>query len=410
VKRIIFSFILLFTATSLIAGGFQVNLQGQKQTGMGHAGTGLVFDASSILFNPGAVCFLDSMNNIILGSSFIIPRTQYLEQSPGTYRESPVPHIGTPFTAYAAFKFHHHSTFYYGLGIYTPFGSRVQWPDDWKGQFLIREIDLKTIFIQPTISWKVNEKLGVGAGPIFATGGFSLRKAIPVQDSLGNYGEGYLEGKATGFGFNAAVYYRFNAHASIGIDYRSQVKVNVKNGSADFTVPASLEEYFPSTHFTSSIRLPQVLTLGTGYKLNDKLTFAFDLNYVGWSCYDSLRIDFADTTSKLQNIRSARMYRNAFIYRLGAQYKLSEFLTLRAGAYFDKSPVQEGYLTPETPDANKIGITTGATLALGFRFHLDLSLLYIEGMKRTDTNLETGFSGTYKTRAVVPGFALSFLF
>src|ERR1043166_3084072 len=126
------------------AGGFQVNLQGQKQTGMGHTGTGLLQDASSILFNPGAVTFLDSVNNIILGSSFIIPRTQYLEPSPGIYTEELVPHIGTPFTAYAAFKLQRHATFYYGIGIYTPFGSRVQWPDDWKGQFLIREIDLKT--------------------------------------------------------------------------------------------------------------------------------------------------------------------------------------------------------------------------------------------------------------------------
>jgi long-chain fatty acid transport protein len=400
----------LFFLSHVRGGGFQVNLQGQKQTGMGHTGTGLLHDASSILFNPGALCFLDSVNNIILGSSFIIPRTQYLEPAPGTYTEQLVPHVGTPFTVYAAWKFHRKSAIYYGLGIYTPFGSRVQWPDGWKGQFLIREIDLKTIFIQPTVSWKVNDKLGIGAGPVFATGGFSLRKGIPVQDSTGVYGEGFLEGKASGFGFNAALYYRFNDRASIGISYRSQVKVNVKHGDAEFKVPSSLEEYFPTTHFTSSIKLPQTISFGSGYHFNKKLTFALDVNYVGWKCYDSLKIDFEDTTSKLQNIHSARMYNNSFIYRLGAQYKLNDLLTLRMGAYFDSSPVGDGYLTPETPDANKIGITAGATIALGYFVHLDLSFLYIESMKRTDTNLETQFSGTYKTRAVAPGFALEFLF
>ena len=34
------------------AGGFQVNLQGTKQTGMGHLGTSFHLGASSAFFNP----------------------------------------------------------------------------------------------------------------------------------------------------------------------------------------------------------------------------------------------------------------------------------------------------------------------------------------------------------------------
>jgi len=80
------------------------------------------------------------------------------------------------------------------------------------------------------------------------------------------------------------------------------------------------------------------------------------------------------------------------------------------GAYFDQSPVKAGYLTPETPDENKIGITAGITLNLTKMIHIDGSLLYIEGMKRTDTNIETGFGGTYKSKAVVPGIGLEWMF
>ena len=408
-KKICASF-LMFVSAYCFAGGFQVNLQGQKQTGMGHTGTGLLTDAASILFNPGAVSFLDSVRSVSFGSSFIIPRTEYLESSPGIYTAQIEPHIGTPFTIYAAFKTKKWSNIYFGLGIYTPFGSRVQWPDDWKGQFLMREIDLKTIFIQPTVSWKINKKWGIGGGPILATGSFSLRRAVPVQDTAGNYGEGILEGKANGFGFNAGIYFRPNEKLSFGIDYRSQVKVSVKNGNASFTVPSSLEQYFPNTNFNSAIKLPQTITIGSGYHVNKKLTLALDVNYVGWKCYDTLRIDFKDTTSKLQNIRSARMYKNVFIYRVGAQYVLSKMVDARLGAYFDSSPVSAGYLTPETPDANKVGITAGTTIHISDKVNLDLSLLYIEAMKRSDTNIETHFSGTYKTRAVAPGFALEIIF
>lgn len=403
-------FVLTLSTAGVFAGGFQINLQGQKQTGMGHTGTGLLLDNASILFNPGAVSFLDSLRGISLGASFIMPRMTYLEPSPGIYTANTVKHTGTPFTLYAVVKFKKTAKWNAGLGVYTPFGSRLQWPDDWKGQFLIREIDLQTIFIQPTASYKLNDKLGIGIGFIYATGSFSLRKGIPVQDSTGAYGEASLKGKASGYGFNAGIYFKANDKFSLGLDYRSQVAVKIAGGTADFTVPSSLADYFPTTTFSTQINLPQTISLGAGYKVNDKLTMALDVNFVGWKSYDSLVIDFVDNTEKLADVHSPKMYHNALIYRLGAQFKLNDKWTTRLGAYFDSSPVKNGYVAPESPDANKIGITAGATFKVTKTIHLDASLLYIEGLKRTDTNLESQFGGTYKSKAVVPGISLEWMF
>ena len=107
---------------------------------------------------------------------------------------------------------------------------------------------------------------------------------------------------------------------------------------------------------------------------------------------------------------SAREYYNSWIARVGFQYQPLGRIYLRGGFYFDKSPVQDGYLTPETPDADRIGITAGATVVISKNLSLDLSFLYVEGMKRTDTNLETQFSGTYKSRLLAPGFGLNYQF
>lgn len=401
--------IVLISSATLLAGGFQINLQGQKQTGMGHTGTGLCLDNASILFNPGALSFLDSLKGIYIGASFIMPKSTYVDYAT-RYTAHPVKHIGTPFTLYANYQFKKAKKLQCGLGIYTPFGSKVQWEDDWKGQFLIREIDLKTIFIQPTVSYKIHEKIGIGVGFVYATGSFALRKGVPLQDSLGNYGEANLEGKASGYGFNAGIYFKANDKFSIGIDYRSEVKVSVASGTADFETPSSLDYKFPTTTFTTKLRLPQVATLGLGFAPNNKLKLAFDVNFVGWESYDSLIIDFADNTDALKDVHSPRMYQNAYIFRLGAQYKLSEKWTVRFGTYYDMTPVQAGYLTPETPDADKIGITAGASFNVTKKIHIDASFLYIEGKKRSDTNLETDFSGTYKTRALVPGVSLEYVF
>lgn len=399
-----------FCSAVLIAGGFQVNLQGQKQAGMGHTGTGLLLDNSSILFNPGAVSFLDSLRGLSFGASLIFPRTIYLEPYPGTYTANIEPHVGTPITLYAAFKFKKIEKLTGGIGIYNPFGSRLEWADDWKGQFLIREIDLKTFFIQPTLSYKINEKFGIGAGFVFATGSFSLRKGVPIQDSLAEYGEGKLKGNASGMGFNAGIFFKANEKLSIGFNYRSQVNVKVEEGTAEFAVPNSVSEFFPQTTFSTQLRLPKTISLGIGYVLNAKVKLAVDVNYIGWSSYDSLIIDFAENTTKLADIHSARMYGNVFIFRIGGQYQLTDKWTVRLGTYYDMTPVKAGYLTPETPDVNKIGITSGASFRVTKRVNLDLSFLFIEGLKRTDTNIETDFGGTYKSRAFIPGFSLEYLF
>jgi long-chain fatty acid transport protein len=123
-----------------------------------------------------------------------------------------------------------------------------------------------------------------------------------------------------------------------------------------------------------------------------------------------LRIDFATNTDKLEDVHDARCYKDVFISRIGAEYTICEKVAVRGGMYYDISPVQNGYLTPETPDSNRMGLTCGATVYFGEKFSTDISLLYIEGMKRTDTNLETGFSGTYKTKVLAPGIGLNYTF
>lgn len=408
-KKLFTSILLTLSISLAYAGGFQLNLQGQTQTGMGHTGVGLVTDAATLHFNCGGISFLSSNFNFVGGTSLIIPRTAYLSPSPGNYQTETVHNTGTPIAFYFTAKIKKHDKLSLGIGIYNPYGSRQQWPDDWAGQFLIREINLKTFFVQPTASYKISDKLGIGVGLIYAFGDFGLRKGVPIQDETEAYGEGELNGKASGFGFNSGIYFKPDSTWSFGLTYRSAVKTSVDNGTANFDVPSSLAEYFPSTTFSTGLKLPSVVSFGVGYTKNN-WSFAFDVNYVGWTAYDSLVIDFADNTDKLADIHSPRKYENTFIFRLGASYLLKEKYTFRLGTYFDMTPVQEGYLTPETPDTDKLGITSGFSYAVSNKIKIDISFLYIHAKERYDQNLETEFAGTYKSRAFIPGFGFSFNF
>jgi long-chain fatty acid transport protein len=103
------------------------------------------------------------------------------------------------------------------------------------------------------------------------------------------------------------------------------------------------------------------------------------------------------------------MYKNSVAIRAGAQYKLTDAFAVRIGAAYGMSPVQSGYLTPETPDANRINYTIGLGYTINNKMGVNASFLFTT-LKRTDTNLETGLSGTYQTNVVIPGISLFYKF
>lgn len=390
-----------------LSQGFQVNLQGQVQQGMSSAGTAMMQDPSSLFFNPGGASFVHG-NAIQLGTTFTIPKGTFLEENTdeAAYTTSP---MSTPLAAYGLFEIKDSSRLKLGIAAYTPFGSTVEWEEGWNGRFALTRLQLLSIFVQPTISYRITEKIGLGVGFVYAYGKVNLHKDIPVQDLNGDYGHAELAGKGQGFGFNAGIYCDVHEKIRLGISYRSAVRMKLTEGNATFTVPASLADKFPSGSFSGSLPLPQVATLGLASSVSEKLDLALDVNFIGWKIYDTLAFDYEQNTESLEDTKSARLYENSFAFRLGAQYEAFEKFFVRAGIGFAMTPVQDGYVTPETPDANRFNYTLGIGYAPSKHFVLDVSFLYTQ-VQRKDTNLETNLSGTFKTRVYAPGLSITYQF
>jgi len=399
-------FVFLSAPALHFAQGFQVNLQGQKQQGMGGAGTAYMQDASSLFFNPGGASFVHG-NSIIAGVTPTFARGAFMDANTKEVSRTNSP-VSTPFAAYGLFEIKDSSKLKLGLAIYTPFGSTVQWENGWTGRFALTRLELRAIFIQPTVSYRITDKLGIGAGFVYATGKVNLQKDIPIINTDGDYARAELNGKAQGYGFNAGIYFNPIEKLSIGLTYRSKVEMAVNDGDATFTVPEAVAANFPNGKFKSKLPLPSVTTLGFGFKASDKLNFALDINYVGWKAYDTLSFDYENNTTSLIDTKSARMYKNTFAFRAGAQYKIDSHFAARLGLAYGITPVQNGYVTPETPDANRVNYTAG----IGYEtkhLKLDASFLFTH-LKRTDTNTETNLSGTFKTNVIAPGISIGYKF
>lgn len=411
-KKAIFLFALAISG-SVFAGGFQLNVQGVRAIGLGGAYTGLAYGPSSVFFNPGGLTRIQN-HSFNFGINYIMPSVS-LQTAVNDNINQTSPNA-TPLHFYYGGKIT--DKLFVGMGINNQFGSSATFDKNWEGKYIIQDISLKTFMFQPTVAYKLHDKISIGAGFVYTMGSFSTDKAIPVSTDQTVHGEAHLQGKGNAFGYNIGIFSQLieadssnKFSLSLGVDYRSSLNVNLKNGTANFTdIPSYLATTFPSsTNFNSGITLPNVFTAGfaVGYNVNQDLNLklVYDFNYTGWSSYDTLSIDF--TNANTPDSKTAKNWKNSTTQRIGVEVGYKKMYYLRLGGYYDITPIRDGYLSPELPDQTQFVPTAGFGLKLKDKMQFDVSWLH-EYSTRTASLNDAGFTATYHRAATVVSLGLTY--
>lgn len=405
-KSIMISLMLMALGFSAMAGGYQVSLHGQRQAGMGLIGTSLHMDASAAFYNPGALALMPQQYSILGGVSGIFSNVTYQMPYPSLYQAKTDNPLGTPFYFYAAGRIT--DRLVAGIAVNTPYGNGLKWEDGWAGRFLIQEISLRAITVQPTLSFKLTEEISVGAGFVYTMGAVEMERVLPVEGAEGE-GKVNISGNTANYGFNAGLQYTGRSGLSMGISYRSQVDMAVDDAEALFTVPQSLASMFPAENSVAvTLPLPANLDFGLSYQVSQDLMLGIALNYVFWDAYQDLSFNFETNTEALQDSENLRDYSNTLIIRAGGEYRVNHSLYLRAGAYYDPSPVNRDYFSPETPSLNNLAFSGGLSFMPNSQISIDASLLFIMGLEESVMYTPENFGGTYKSRVLVPGIGISY--
>ncbi|MCM8568829.1 outer membrane protein transport protein [Gramella jeungdoensis] len=412
-KRLFLLGLFVMATAITYAGGYRVSLQGQRSLAMGHTGVAMVDNAELAFFNPAGLVFLEDKINAAVGVSAVFSDVVWQNEEYGQMARTDSP-VGTPFYAYFSYKLS--DKFSVGLAAYTPYGSSVAWEKDWPGSHLVNDIELAAIYIQALGSYKINDNLSVGGGPIYVNGSVNFNRNLnrSLTDLEGNRSNVTIDASGvSAWGWSAGAMWSPVDSLRIGVNYRSEIIMDAENGDADFeNIPNSPLTPFEDTTFNAELPLPAELTVGVSYQMNDQWTFAFDYNRTFWDVYESLDVDFANPN--IPDSRNPRNYEDASIYRFGLQYIANETFTLRAGYYFDESPVQSGYFAPETPRNDSNNFTGGLSINVTDKVAIDASFLYSrfeEIDESYDYYQENGenvpFEGTYKSSAFVPGLGVT---
>lgn len=398
--------ILLLTmalSVTAFAGGYQVRLQGAKQTGMGLIGSPLAFGSNAIFYNPGALSFMEKNFEFELGASAIFANAAF-QKSNSNYKAEMDNSPSTPFYFYFAARASKLVTL--GLGVYTPFGSSATWADDWAGNLLIQNIALQAIYVQPTVSFNINDKLGIGVGLIYAYGTFELNKALNYSGDA----NAQLKGNGGNFGYSLGLFFKPVENWSIGVNYRSKIIMEVTDGDAYFNVPQSLQGTIPTENkFDSELPLPANLDVGIAVQATEKFKVAIEFNWIWWNVYDTLSFTFKEAGNLLDS-KNPRNYSLTFIPRLGFEYAISKSVIFRFGGYYDPTPTDPNYFSPETVSLNTIAYTLGLSIKPVDGLSIDLSWLQLFGQKSEKTYSPDNFEGTYQTATIAPGLGISYSF
>ncbi len=400
--------IVLVSASTALASGYQLNEQGAKATAMGGAFVARAWDPSAIFFNPAGLSYVKGFN-VMLGGTLILPSTTFTGPYPNNTEWKMNSLTFFPPNAYITYNLDNGLAA--GIGVYTPEGLGTDWPRTWVGKFIITKINLQSININPTVSYSYEDFISVGVGFDYALGSVLLEKYnnTPFSDSLGNPITPFvhMEGNAKGTGFNFGVMLKPTQNLSLGFSYRSKITFKTDNGTATFSNAGALAGQLPGGAISTSLPFPETWFAGIAYK-GENYSIEADYQYVGWSAYNKLDINFAQQTPLQQNSSIIGDYSNSYIVRAGGECMLNDMWTLRAGVFYDKNPVPSAYDVPTLPDADRLGINVGVGVNVTNNIAIDASYMFLPFKQRTITNSAFGFNGTYNTTANLIGIDLSY--
>lgn len=424
--KTIASALTLCAALTASAEGYQINTLSARQNGMGHVGTAMHLGSESQIFNPAGLTSLEknleitgsftgiiataSASNITYANSglqtmdgrYLIPASTHHYDQTFTTDNS----MSTPLSATIGFSIT--DKIKAGLAFYTPYGSGINWTDNWPGAVLNQSVSLKTFTVQPTVAWQPVKGLSVGVGLMITWGNVNLNKGLVdplsfnAMQKLLLPAEYYYEYSPTTIpasinlngsasvaaGANVGVMWDINPKWTVGFSYRSKMMMKVKAGDASLsyanehaaTILNGSLGIINNSQFKAAMPCAAVYNFGVSYKPIENLIVAFDAQLTGWSAYKSLDIEFLDQALSAYNQHIEKNYRDSWTFHLGAEYGVNDRFDVRAGLMIDTSPVSATHYNPETPGMTKIEPSAGISFSPVKNFTIDASLMYVAGL------------------------------
>jgi long-chain fatty acid transport protein len=401
--------VLTYPAVAAHAQGFGLNEISTCGIGRGYSvvATGCR-DASAVYWNPAATATLQGWS-VLAGASVILIDGKFEQDTTFRTFKGDVPAQWVP---HAFVNYHNpNSKASWGIGAYVPYGLTSQWHDDFPGRFSAKKAALKTIYVQPNVSWQINSKWNIGAGPVIGHSSVELIQSIDLSQqvvtgqaftfaALGVYprtefARARLSGSAWGYGVHVGIQGKLSPNWMVGARYLTPITFKYDDADATFTqvstgltlaagnplsapagtpVDALVSGAFTtgplvSQKVSTKITHPEQLQVGFAYSGWRNWEVEADYAYVGYHQFRELPINFSNSGTPDRTL--IEDFNNSSAIRLGAEYRLSNDVHLRAGFAGVTRAAPNETVTPLLPEQDRANYTLGVSVPIFTHWAVD---------------------------------------
>ncbi len=303
-----------------------------------------------------------------------------------------------------------------GIAMYAPFGLHLEWQKynvDNPGTYNAYEAWIGRLAVTPTIAYKINNKLSIGFG-------FSLGRSKAGQKyqnlklSIGGAKAAAALGLPAGnypvyadvnlkddfnYSYNIGIMFKPVENLSFGLTYRSRTSASY-SGDVTFTgtgvtALATLNQAtggaagMDLTHSYDAtlddVDFPDQVQFGVRYLPLKTLSLETDIVWTHWNIveHQTLIIPGLGTDFLPRN------WENTVQFRFGAEWLVNKIFSLRAGYYYDPTPIPDSTFDIPWPDGDKHSFSMGFGLNLTKHWTVDGLVQYIKSAQDREINGES---------------------
>ncbi len=385
----------MLCGSAVQAAGFQLTEQGVTGLGRAYAGAGIVGDdLSAIAHNPAGLTLIPGTNvqqNVVLTVLDFKYKDNQGDTDNGRRKAVPVP---------SGFISHQiNENWWVGLGLTAPYGLADEYSSAFSGRVRGISGSIITIDINPTVAWKVNEHISLGAG-VSAMYTYAKLKNGLLADAGG--GEFEYHGEDWMYTYDLGIMVTPVESFRVGLSYRSRAKVTAKG---DYTVKAFGQE---NTVFgRGRLSTPDTVMFSTTWEATEKLRLSTLIRWANWKKFETMQFKANDPdelgsgftgglpigpggamiptsdviSSQLGQVGIENNWRAAWLFTVGADYKLNDQWTVRGGVGLETDPIKDARTrTTVIPDSKRLWVACGASWKPNQNWQLDLAYAHLRGI------------------------------
>lgn len=409
--------VLVLASGPAFSAGFAVAYQSVSALGSAFAGAAAVSDnASNQWFNPATLAGIER-TQLSVAIHQVLVDTDFNAQGasgPGNFKDLepviPAGYLAVPINDWLTF----------GLGLTTPFGSKIEYEDNWgnalsptgvpaSGDFYSTFSDLRAYNLNPALAVQVTDRLQLGVGISYQRLEADIRNAVTR-----------LEGDDEAFGWNVGMTYQPDDANHFGVAYRSAIRYDIEgditfseSGLAASGIPAPVAAQLAGSYDGSAkVEMPASLQLSYMGILSERTRLLLGVEWTEWSSLDELRVNHEGPAPLPNPAVETFNWRNSARYSVGLNVDLNPQTVLRFGVAEERSTQRTDNRSAISPDSNRTWLTLGAGFTPSENVSLDIAYAHImvddADVNRSDKGVP--LVGTYELAADVLAAQLTYTF